>query len=313
MKEIVPAYYPKFRCIADRCRHSCCIGWEIDIDEDTLQIYDTPSVPLFQKLQKQIDRTDTPHFCLDKEERCPFLTKNGLCEIILTMGEENLCQICADHPRFRHFFSDHTETGLGLCCEAAAELVLFQKEPVQWQVTEDDGEPDIPDAAEQEFLSLRSQVYAVLQDRTVSVCVRLQRMLALCGGSLPDRTMGEWADLYLSLERLDPAWDSILHSLGNSTAPLIPAEQSGKWEIPLENLAVYFTFRHLADALDDDRLGERAAFCALSVWFLQNLFQKTDEEQGSISPETMTEFVRLYSAEIEYSEDNMEILLQDLL
>ena len=32
MKIIAPNYYPAFRCIADKCRHSCCIGWEIDID-----------------------------------------------------------------------------------------------------------------------------------------------------------------------------------------------------------------------------------------------------------------------------------------
>ena len=35
MKLIAPDYYNKFSCIADKCRHSCCVGWEIDIDENT--------------------------------------------------------------------------------------------------------------------------------------------------------------------------------------------------------------------------------------------------------------------------------------
>ena len=39
MRIIAPDYYPRFRCIADRCRHSCCIGWEIDIDPDTREKY----------------------------------------------------------------------------------------------------------------------------------------------------------------------------------------------------------------------------------------------------------------------------------
>lgn len=39
MKLIAPDYYPQFRCIADKCRHSCCIGWEIDIDTDTREKY----------------------------------------------------------------------------------------------------------------------------------------------------------------------------------------------------------------------------------------------------------------------------------
>ena len=39
MKRIAPNYYPAFRCIADQCRHNCCIGWEIDVDDDTLAYY----------------------------------------------------------------------------------------------------------------------------------------------------------------------------------------------------------------------------------------------------------------------------------
>ena len=35
MQNAYPDYYPLFHCIADRCRHNCCIGWEIDIDSRT--------------------------------------------------------------------------------------------------------------------------------------------------------------------------------------------------------------------------------------------------------------------------------------
>ena len=35
----VPSYYKTFQCIADKCEHSCCIGWEIDIDEDSYDYY----------------------------------------------------------------------------------------------------------------------------------------------------------------------------------------------------------------------------------------------------------------------------------
>ena len=41
MTEIFPNYYDKFKCIADKCRHSCCIGWEIDIDDDTMELYNS--------------------------------------------------------------------------------------------------------------------------------------------------------------------------------------------------------------------------------------------------------------------------------
>ena len=36
---IYPDYYKKFKCIADKCKHNCCIGWEIDIDNNTYDFY----------------------------------------------------------------------------------------------------------------------------------------------------------------------------------------------------------------------------------------------------------------------------------
>lgn len=39
MKLIAPEYYTKFHCIADKCRHSCCVGWGIAIDPDKLVYY----------------------------------------------------------------------------------------------------------------------------------------------------------------------------------------------------------------------------------------------------------------------------------
>ena len=41
MKEVFPNYYKKFKCIKDKCKHNCCIGWEIDIDEDTMDLYNS--------------------------------------------------------------------------------------------------------------------------------------------------------------------------------------------------------------------------------------------------------------------------------
>ena len=39
MRVIVPEYYKEFKCIASKCKNNCCIGWEIDIDKDTYELY----------------------------------------------------------------------------------------------------------------------------------------------------------------------------------------------------------------------------------------------------------------------------------
>ena len=131
MLTVYPDYYPAFRCIAGACRHSCCIGWEIDIDEESLARYQAMPGPLGERLRGHISADDPPHFVLGEGERCPFLNQDNLCDLILAGDEELLCQICDDHPRFRNFLPGYTEIGLGLCCEGAAQLILSQTEPGQ--------------------------------------------------------------------------------------------------------------------------------------------------------------------------------------
>ena len=36
---VVPDFYEDFHCLAGKCAHSCCVGWEIDIDEDSFAYY----------------------------------------------------------------------------------------------------------------------------------------------------------------------------------------------------------------------------------------------------------------------------------
>lgn len=82
---VVPTYYDAFRCLAGACRHNCCIGWEIDIDDETLARYRAVPGEVGEQLRRQITG-DPPHFVLDNEERCPCLTGENLCGLILTLG-----------------------------------------------------------------------------------------------------------------------------------------------------------------------------------------------------------------------------------
>ena len=128
---IYPDYYDKFRCIASKCKHNCCIGWEIDIDEDTLSYYNSVTGDFSKRLKDNIELSDTPHFKLSSNERCPFLNDKNLCDIITTLGEDKLCDICSQHPRFHNELPDRIESGLGLCCEEACRIILSQKEKVK--------------------------------------------------------------------------------------------------------------------------------------------------------------------------------------
>ena len=151
-----PAYYKAFRCIGSDCTENCCIGWEIDVDEDSLAYYETVPGDFGERLRASIAPADAQtgepaHFRLDAEERCPLLNDCNLCEVLLHLGEGKMAQICTDHPRYYEWFSDGREDGLGLCCEAAAELILAQTGAPAFDVTEADGVSETGTEAETEL------------------------------------------------------------------------------------------------------------------------------------------------------------------
>lgn len=159
MKILVPDYYPAFHCIAGECRHTCCVGWEVDIDEESLARY-----RIFPEIQKEIEGAETPHFRLTEEERCPFLDQEGLCELILRHGEDILCQICREHPRFRNYWTDRTELGLGLVCEEAGRLILSRPSPMKLVVLSDDGEDEALPEDEKWLLSYRERLMDAIKE-----------------------------------------------------------------------------------------------------------------------------------------------------
>ena len=87
-----PSYYKDFHCIASDCTENCCIGWEIDVDEQTLAYYKSLGTPFSERLCAAIAPADeqageNAHFILDERERCPFLNDKNLCDVYLILGE----------------------------------------------------------------------------------------------------------------------------------------------------------------------------------------------------------------------------------
>ena len=107
-----------------------------------------------------------------------------------------------------------------------------------------------------------------------------------------------WAEVYRGLERLDPAWDGTLDTLAlEDTAAPLP-------DTPWEQLLVYFLYRHLYNGV----MAEQLAFCLLSVEMIRWLYMKG----GRCGLEALVEIARQYSAEIEYSDENIAALLDAL-
>ena len=79
-----------------------------------------------------------------------------------------------------------------------------------------------------------------------------------------------------------------------------------------EQLLVYFLYRHILRAYEDRDAAGKAAFAVLSVRLLTVLGALHYGKKGAFKLEDQIEYARMYSAEIEYSEENLETLYDAL-
>lgn len=301
MKLIAPDYYRDFRCIADKCRHSCCIGWEIDIDPGTRDYYDRIGGELGKKLKENIaDTPDGSSFITDSSERCPFLMKNGLCELITELGEDSLCDICAEHPRFYNEYGNITEAGLGLCCEEAAKIILNKKGKTDFIILEDDGENCAVSAEDKSFFELKSAVISALQDESLPLVSGLEKALSICG----EKPFVITADtLPVITERLEFMGDELTHKLSHIDKDIeLNACEIKGFENKFRQLAVYFAYRHLNNT---EALTDKMRFTVFNTVILGALFDNEKEKTTG----KLADLARLYSSEIEYSDLNEEIIV----
>lgn len=302
MKLYTPNYYKNFKCIAEKCKHNCCIGWEIDIDEDTYEYYQTIKGKFSKRFKNDIVLNDgCAGFRLDGKGRCAFLNKNNLCDIILNLGEDALCQICSDHPRFRNFYDNTIEIGLGLCCEEAGRLILGQNEKFKLVILDE----DLDDNCEDEFLKLKESIFVELQDENHSLKEKVSTLLNKNNIEINKKDFNEWVDFFISLERLDDNWTNLLHDL--KATDFENAFLTTDFDKIFEKLLLYFIYRHL-DEMNENKI----KFAVFSVFFISQICRYHVVKYGNLQFEDIVEYARMYSSEIEYSDENIEKIIEKL-
>ncbi len=305
MKTYAPSYYQDFHCITSACKHNCCIGWEIDVEPQTYRKYKSLEEADQKYIMENISYAKGVHSLrLDANNRCKFLTDNGLCDLILHFGEEMLCEICREHPRYYLFFVDHTEVGLGLCCEAAATLMLSQTDPESFVcIGEDEAVCKPPNADVRFFTDTRDQLFAIVQNRKESLSTRIQRLTDFCGIKQMNQTVAQWCTFYRKLERLDPIWDQTLavwEKHGGMSLPDAPSE-----EIICEQLLYHLIHRHFSEANEDERYHESVFFAIHAVYVISGMVAAYRKEYGDHALADWVEIAGQYSREIEYSLENL--------
>ena len=133
MKVIGASQIPDFKCIGGKCEDTCCAGWYIGIDEKTYKKYKKVKDPVMKKrLDKELvaKNTSEEHAAKVKlkNNRCAFLSKEGLCDIYTCLGESYLSETCTLFPRTFNKIGEEIAYSIALSCPEAARMILLNKE-----------------------------------------------------------------------------------------------------------------------------------------------------------------------------------------
>ena len=119
--------YNDFKCTANKCKFTCCEGWDINIDKDTYERWEKAEKDSTYLLNgvKTKECNGKEKYFINKEtfEKCPFLDCEGLCNIVKSHGEGYLSKTCHSFPRIKNDFEIKSEFSLSCACPEVIEIL----------------------------------------------------------------------------------------------------------------------------------------------------------------------------------------------
>lgn len=333
-----PSYYEIFKCIGGSCKDSCCIGWELDIDDETFYRYRVVEGDFGKRLNESlVDERDAKYFALAENKRCPMLNKDNLCDIILNLGEEALCTVCSEYPRYFVEEEGYTQMDISLSCLEVGRLFFSGANTFSYKrkISGENKTRFIADGHEEaqelsgldpflkEQIIKRDRDIALLQNRRLPFYVRLDELgylsrfksiyfdtekQSLC--DIRDEIFS-LCDKMEILEKRFPGYLMELRLLSNydffELASDFITEHNAMCAGYFEKLAVYLVFRYSLDICFDSTRDEIERFIDRSlclILFLSMMHQK----KYAFFIEDVIDIAHLYSKQVEHDENNVAIL-----
>lgn len=297
MKIVKPTFYKNFKCIAGDCPDSCCQGWEVDADSDSLEYYKTLDNSL--EIKKRIDSVlskdefDNTIFTLAPKKRCPFLNEENLCDMHIAIGGEHTPYTCRTFPRFIYDFGATREIGISFSCPVASDM-MYNTESFDFETEVNSDLPTLNDIDAEKYFLLykgRAEAYKIAKDKNKSIRERLNDLLDL-GVLLQEKLFpydegGDdiaFFDVFKNPELINPEWKE---KVENFSLKQVSDTQSN------ENILMYFLYKYLMQAVYDDDALSKIKMAVLGV--LINTYFGEDSWT-----------VHLWSKETEHSQYNMD-------
>ena len=295
---VSPKYYKNFKCIAGDCPDSCCQGWEVDADEESLEYYKTlpDSLEIKQRIDSVLDKDEFDNiiFRLAPKKRCPFLNDENLCDMHIAIGGEHTPVTCRNFPRFIYDFGSTREIGISFSCPVAADLIYHSEESLSFDTETNADLPTLNDIDAELFIKLkqaRTKAFSIIQNSQKPLDIRLCEILNYAnklqeeiGGYNDGGNDVSFEAIFNNPELINPEWQEKVRNIKQKKIENTLAN---------ENIASYFIYKYFLLAVYDNDVLSKAKMAVIGV--LINTYMGE-------SAWTM----HLWSKETEHSQYNMD-------
>lgn len=297
MKIVTPSFYKDFECIAGECPDSCCQGWEVDADKDSLEYYKTLSGDIKQRIDSVLDKDEFGNtiFRLTDKKRCPFLNDSNLCDMHIAIGGEHTPFTCRTFPRFINDFGSTREMGLSFSCPVASDMMWNLEGEFDFETTLNSDSPSLNDIDAELYFYLvksRNKAYQIVKNKELPLNERIIQLLKHAQELQNDidsyeegSAVLDFKDVFNNPEVINSEW---VEKVKNGSF-----DKSAINSKSCENIAVYFLFRYFMQAVYDRDVLSKVKTAAVGV--LIPAFFGNDSWT-----------IHLWSKETEHSDVNME-------
>ena len=297
MKLVTPSFYKNFKCIAGECPDSCCQGWEVDADEESLAYYKTLTGDIKKRIDSVLDKDEFGNtvFRLAERKRCPFLNDKNLCDMHIEIGGEHTPFTCRTFPRFINDFGSVREMGISFSCPVASEIMWNLKEDFCFAEEVNSLPPSLNDIDAQLYFKLkksRDKAYEIVLEKSKPLNERIKELL-IFGAAMQDEIDGyeesnddsDIIEIFKNPEVINDEWVERVNN-AHFDKKVINSKSC-------ESIVMYFLFRYFMQAVYDKDVLSKVKMSAIGA--LIPAFFGNDSWT-----------VHLWSKETEHSDINME-------
>lgn len=308
MVKYYPSYYKDFSCIAGECPDSCCRKWEIVIDVDTLNTYNSLEGEFADKIRAEIIKDEEGDCCFRLNNgSCPFLNYNGLCDIHIELGEAFTSEICRNHPRFIEEYEGFTEIALSLSCPEANRIIL-DTENAEYPTPDYKGEDEVLSlliTSRKSLFCENTDCFSLIKqilDTAADDSLDIDLVYIADHPEFSAEFLSFYGKLLLDNEILTDEWKNFLEkavsaTVNDSDFQIFCRKNSDT----IIKILRYYIYRYYLKAVNDLDVYSRALFIAASALFSAFIAFTCNEN--------ITEAARLYSKETEHNSDNIDRII----